>query len=257
MDNQKNNPITSLYVENFKVRSYEIDSRGQASIQSVCRYLGEIAGNHAHRLGASVTVLRSKRLTWVLSRLHVQMKKYPNWGESIRIETWPSGRENLFGLRDFNIFSGKGEHIGAATTSWMVIDLTRKKPIPLPDFIAQIPIPKRPRAIDDPFEKLAGLENITTSKAFNVRLSDLDTNQHVNFVNYIEWAIETVPAATWKDFRLEGLQVSYRAESRFNDRIISEAQEIDQKNQRTYLHHLRKEKNNTETAVLKTTWVSR
>ena len=159
-------------------------------------------------------------------------------------------------MRDFLIYIQE-ELIGAATTSWMVIDLARKKPTALPDFIMRIPIPERPRAIDDPFEKLPGLDVVTLSKAFNVRLSDLDTNQHVNFVNYIEWALETVPSETWKNFKLEGLEVSYRAESKFGDRIISEAQEIDQKNQRIYIHCLRKETDNTEAAVLKTVWVSR
>jgi acyl-ACP thioesterase len=256
MNDLKNNEAKNIHVEVFKVRSYEIDSRGQTSIQSICRYLGEIAGNHANELGASVGVLRSKGLTWVLSRLHVRMKKYPFWGEPIKIETWPSGRENLFALRDFLIYVQE-ELIGAATTSWMVIDLARKKPTALPDFIIRISIPQRPRAIADPFKKLPGLDEVTSTKAFNVRLSDLDTNQHVNFVNYIEWAVETVPAETWKNFRLEGVEISYRAESRFGDRIISEAQEIDQKNQRIYLHSLRKEKDNTEAAVLKTAWVSR
>ena len=256
MNDLKNKAVKNIHVEVFKVRSYEIDSRGQTSIQSICRYLGEIAGNHATELGASVGDLRSKGLTWVLSRLHVRMKNYPYWGESIRIETWPSGRENLFALRDFLIYIQE-ELIGAATTSWMVIDLARKKPTALPDFIMRIPIPERPRAIDDPFEKLPGLDVVTLSKAFNVRLSDLDTNQHVNFVNYIEWALETVPSETWKNFKLEGLEVSYRAESKFGDRIISEAQEIDQKNQRIYIHCLRKETDNTEAAVLKTVWVSR
>jgi medium-chain acyl-[acyl-carrier-protein] hydrolase len=248
--------MKSIRKENFKVRSYEINSRGQASIQSICRYLGEIAGNHANELGASVGVLRSKGLTWVLSRLHVQMKKYPLWGDTIRIETWPSGQKNYFALRDFLIYD-RDELIGSATTSWMVIDLVKKKPVVLPDFIIRIPIPGRSRALDDSFEKLPVPDEITSCKAFNVRLSDLDTNQHVNFVNYIEWAIETVPAETWRDFRLEGLEVSYRAESRYGDRIISEAQEIKQDDRQIYLHCLHKEKDYLETAVLKTDWFPR
>ncbi|MBN1271836.1 MAG: hypothetical protein JXB26_06140 [Candidatus Aminicenantes bacterium] len=253
MTNQKKHSLEPVRVEDFCVRSYEIDSRGQVSIQSLCRYLGEIAGNHAEKLGASVGILRSKNLTWVLSRLHVRMKKYPYWGKSLTIETWPSGRENLYALRDFLIFSQE-ELIGTATTSWMVIDLARKKPVLLPEFVTAIPIPERPRAIDDPFEKLPGLKTIHSSRSFNVRLSDLDINQHVNFVNYIEWGVETVPTETWKDFRLEELEISYRAESRFGDRIISEAQEIDQQKRRIYLHRLQKEQDHRETAVLRTAW---
>lgn len=256
MDYGKEHSKNPIHAEIFKVRSYEIDSRGQASIQSVCRYLGEIAGIHAEKLGASVGILRSKKLTWVLSRLHVRIKKYPHWEEPVKIETWPSGRKNLYAIRDF-IISVREEHIGAATTSWMVVNLDKKRPVSLPEFIVQIPIPDRPRAVDDPFDKLPALETADYIRPFHVRLSDLDINQHVNFVNYIEWAVEAVPAETWNHFRLEELEISYRAESRYGDRIISEAQETVLENRRIYLHRLRKEKDDKEAAVLRTSWSRR
>jgi len=246
--------MDKIRTEDYYVRSYETDFRGKVSIQSVCRYLGEIAGNHAAELGASVETLWSKKLSWVLSRLHLHMQKYPRWREAVRIETWPSGREHLYALRDFRIFSGQGVLIGRATTSWMVLDLTRKKPVSLPDFVTKIPVPDIPRALDDPFQKMPKLENVDISQTFNVRLSDLDINQHVNFVNYIEWAVETVPAETRKDFRLEELEISYRAESKYGDRIISEVKQIEHESRQVYLHLLRKEADDKEAAVLRTDW---
>jgi acyl-ACP thioesterase len=82
-------------------------------------------------------------------------------------------------------------------------------------------------------------------------LSDLDLNQHVNFVNYVEWAEETAPAKTWKDFRLEEIETSYRAESKYGDRILSQIQHQIQDRQLVYLHRLHKEANNREVAVLR------
>jgi medium-chain acyl-[acyl-carrier-protein] hydrolase len=255
MADQKRDPKDAIHVENYIVRSYEIDSRGRVSIQSVCRYLGEIAGNHAAELGVSVEILLRKKLTWVLSRLHVRMQRYPFWREPVRIETWPSGKGKLYALRDFRIFSGKGEIIGTATTSWMIIDLARKRPASIPEFISKIPVPDVPRALDAPFEKLPELEKADFSKTFNVRLSDLDLNQHVNFVNYIEWAVEAVPAETWKDFKLEEIEISYRAESKYGDRIVSQVQQTRQEGRQTCLHRLHKEADKREVAVLRTGWI--
>jgi len=249
--------MNNIHEEIYSIRSYEIDFRGRISIQSICRYLGEAAGNHAAELGASVEAMWNKKMTWVISRLHLHMQKYPGWRETVRIETWPSGRENLFAIRDYRISSGQGEVIGNATTSWMVIDLARKKPVPLPDFVTQIPIPDVPRALYDPFEKLPDPGNADLNRTFEVRLSDLDINQHVNFVNYIEWAVETVPAETRNDFRLEELEVSYRAESRYGDRIISGIQRSGQGNRQVLLHRLLRESDRKEVAVLRTGWSPR
>ena len=82
-----------IHYEDFRVRSYETNVNGVASAQTICNYLQEVAGNHATKLGFGVDQLLKKNLTWMLSRLHVQFFRYPQWREIINIETWPSGKK--------------------------------------------------------------------------------------------------------------------------------------------------------------------
>jgi len=244
----------NTYDENFTIRAYEIDPKGKASIQTICNYLQEIAGNHARKLGVSVEILLKKNLTWVLSRLHVQIIKYPFWLETIKIKTWPSGVEGLFAIRDFLIFNQKDEIIGKATTSWMLMDIVRKKPIPMPDFVTNIRIPQTTRAIDDNFEKLPRLSKKNMERYFNVRLSDLDINQHVNNVSYIEWAVETIPMEILNKQSLCELEVSFRAESHYGNKVVSFSQQIAENNTNIFLHRLFRESDSKELAVAKTCW---
>ena len=249
------NNYNNIRKEQFQIRSYEIDPSGKVTIQSICNYLQEIASNHAYELGVSVHTLFKQKLTWVLSRLHLQMKAYLKWSEKITIETWPSGVNGLFAIRDFHIFSEQNELIGKATTSWMMLDLKKNRPITMPDFIQDIKLPDRPRAIDDKFKKLEIPHNYDFNKTFNVRLSDLDVNQHVNYVNYIEWAVETIPIDIWQNFRLDQLEVSFRAESKLGNQILSRAHQTKKSNQYIFLHKLSLESDNTELAILKTKWI--
>lgn len=241
--------------EVFQIRAYEIDSRGKASVQSLCNYFNEIAGNHAQALGVSIETLFAKKKTWILSRLHVNIKRYPIWREEIRIETWPSGVSGMYALRDFLIFDGQEQIIGKATTSWMMLDLIKRKPIVMPDFIKSIEIPKKERAINDKFDRLAKLKKIDDEKHFYVRLSDLDLNQHVNSVNYIEWAVETIPLKIWQKQCVSELEISFRAETNYGDRIISQTQHIEKKQKNIFLHKLLRESDQREVAILKTSWV--
>jgi len=237
--------------ERFRIRSYEMNAAGVASVQTICNYLQEIASLHAARLGVAVDVLFKKNLTWVLSRLHLKMDHYPTWGDEVIVETWPSGMKGLFATREFIVYDYRQNKIGLATTSWMILDLKKQKPIKMPDFIEAIDIPEYPRAIDDDFKKLPPLIRSDAEKQFNVRYSDLDINQHVNNVNFIEWAIESVPPEIFKKKRMTDLEIGFRAESRYGDRIIARTQvEKDR-----CLHNLLRQHDQREVALVRTRWV--
>lgn len=246
-----------VWQEDFKVRSYEMDREARASFQAISNYLMEAAANHAYQLKLSVAHLKERYLTWVLSRLHIRIDQYPLWQEKIWIETWPSKLEELYALRDFRIINNKDKVIGVATSSWMLIDIRTRRPIRMPDFMDGYANEEKGRALIDPFDKLPALQKIDYEKQFNVRLSDLDINQHVNFINYIEWAIETVPENVWKAYQLGYMQISFRAESNYGDRILSHCETGTDSDQKIFIHRLLKEGTETELTRLVTRWTSK
>ena len=205
---------------------------------------------HAAVLGFSVTDLFKRNLTWVLSRLHVQIKEYPPWGATIAIETWPSVMSGMFALREFVIRSDQQEIIGLATTSWMILDLRTKKAIEIPEFIRTARLQDAERAIADSFTKLPVPKETPFVRTFNVRRSDLDINQHVNNVNYIEWGIEAIPVEKLRGKRISGLEVSYRSESHYGDRIISRCAPDD--GDKGFLHIIERENDQRQVALART-----
>ena len=239
-----------IHQEKFTVRSYEMDVQGVASVPAICNYLQEVAGNHATELGVAVDHLFKKNMTWVLSRLHIQVFRFPFWREEIKIETWPSGRQRKYATRDFLIFDQKHNILVKATSSWMIIDLKTQKPIVMPEFMDEIRLPDRQRAIDDSFPKMTLPKNPNLEQKFDVRLGDLDINQHVNNVKYIEWALESVPLDIWKAKILASLEISFRAETKHGERIIIQTEQ----NEDIFLHRVISEDDQRDLAVLKSTW---
>ncbi|MGD9899935.1 MAG: acyl-[acyl-carrier-protein] thioesterase [Calditrichaceae bacterium] len=243
-----------IWHESFKVRAYEVDPTGRATIQSICNYFQETAGNHASDLGVSVDALIKKGLTWVLSRLHVQVTKYPFWRQELRLETWPSGLDHLYAIRDFKLFNEAGQLISIGTSSWMLLDIDARKPIRMPDFMKEIRKNSGGRALPDEFHKLPQMERTDHETLFNVRLSDLDMNQHVNNVNYIEWGLESVPTEFRDEHHLAGMEVSFRAESVYGDRVISRSEIRDEN---TLIHRLIREGDERELAQMRTKWIKK
>lgn len=243
-----------FFSDMFKVRAYEAGPDGRVNIQSVCNYLQDAASSHAFLMGVAVDRLQEKNLTWVLSRLHIKMDKYPFWMNKIRIDTWPAIKDKYYAIRDFRMFDGKGREIGVASSSWMMIDTIQRRSVALPAFMDEFQNKEAGRALDDPFEKLSEIKNAENEKYFNVRLADLDMNRHVNSVHYLSWGLETVPSEIWKDFKLTDVEINYRNECYYGDRIYSQIEKQIKSDSLVFIHQLFKEKDKKELTRLRTCW---
>jgi len=245
--------LDATYQKQFQIRSYEIDSRGKIKLATILNYLQEIASEHAARLGASVVDLFPANLTWGLSRYHLELFDYPSWGESIQINTWPSAMQNLFALREFEILNEKSERLAIATSSWMLLDFKKKQPVRPAEHLHKFPH-RTDRVIPDHFESIPAVKKVDIELPFRVRMSDLDLNQHVNHVSYIEWALETMPSDILKKCQPTKLEISFRGEAFYGDRVLSRTQILDDDEQPSFLHQIISEKGNKELTRLKTRW---
>src|SRR6266404_2033681 len=95
---------STLWSENFKIHSYEVDFKKQATLESLCRHFQEAAWSHAEELGVGYQRLQAANRIWVLSRLLVKVERPPRWGETVLIHTWPRAARSAFAMRDFEMF---------------------------------------------------------------------------------------------------------------------------------------------------------
>jgi acyl-ACP thioesterase len=243
-----------VWRETFRVRAYEIDPRGRVSLPNVCNYLQEVAGNHATALGWSVDQLLERGLTWVLSRLHVRLARFPAWREELAVTTWPAGVERVFAVREFELAGADGAAIGAATTGWLLLGSGGRRPLRPPAEIEEIARGAPPRVIPDRFGKLPEIAGDAAEKAFDVRFADLDINQHANNVSVILWLLEGVPEEVLLACRPHEMEVEFRAEGRLGDRVLSQV--AADPGERQFLHRLVRAGDGREMARARTLWVS-
>ncbi len=246
-----------FWKEIFKVRAYEAGPDMKATIHSICNYLQESAANHAVAMNVAMDTLKKMNLTWVLSRLHVRMTAFPYWNQQVTIETWPAVKQKFHAVRDFRLLIGDKE-IGTATSSWMLIDVKRRRSVPMPDFMNQFQNKEAGRTLDDPFESLPVIESKETlpARKFYVRMSDLDMNQHVNSVHYLAWALESVPAEIWKTAVVREVEINYRSECYYGDAVLSYSQVDENSSQDglVIIHQLIREKDGQEVTRVRSTW---
>ena len=213
----------------------------------------EAASRHAEALGVSIHQLLAENHTWLLSRLKISISDYPGWNDRIRVNTWPSGAQQLFALRDFELTDTNNRPFAKALSAWLVIDLQRHRPIRIGPVLERLKPIEGSRAMDGRLDKLPPLNHHTHESRFVVRFSDLDINQHVNNVKFVEWVIESLPPAVLNSMVLSELEINFLAEAFYGDQILAACSH--QKSDNTqFLHGLTRRQDNHELARARTKW---
>jgi len=246
--------IETFHQQDFQIRGYEVGPDGQVSLQSVFNYLVEAASNHSVKLGVSLADLFAQGQTWVLSRLHLQMDRFPTWPGKIRLETWPTGRQQLYALRDLRLSLVDGPQLGVACTSWMIIDLHTRRPTRIPDRYDEFVDPARGRTLPSEFQTLPRPERTDGEATFLVRLSDLDLNRHVYAAHYLNWGIESIPETVRQKCNLSELEVAYRAECVYGDEVVAYCQVTEDGSGYQIIHNLHHADTGKEFTRLVTRW---
>ena len=160
---------------------------------------------------------------WVLAFLRLRVHRYPDWHDTLTIETWPSGLDRLYATREFILSDERGE-CARATSAWLVIDTERRRPLRPPAELYDIDTPDRPPALNVDRTKMEVPDTTPVhERTFRVRYHDLDLNRHVNNVRYVEWATETLPAEWLDSHVLRDLTLEFRAETTAGDPVQATA----------------------------------
>lgn len=241
-----------LYETEFVVQPYETDQNNFARPVALLNYLQSAAGDHAALLGVAVSDLRKSGHTWVLSRIHLAMERYPRGGRSVRIRTWPSVRDRLFTVRDFELCDKEGMLIGRATTSWAVLNLRTRRPVRLVDVLPSYPL-NPARALNDTFATLPVSETTEYELQLPVLRGDLDINRHVNNTVYAGWALETIPAEIDSGCRLASIEIAFRAEAVYGDTVIARTAHGEESD--CFIHRIDSRNDGRELARIRTRWI--
>jgi acyl-ACP thioesterase len=246
-----------VWTARHAIRASEMDFRGHLSVRALCELLQEAAGNHAQALGVGVDQLIPQGWTWVLREWQFEMDTWPRWRDEVVIETWPSGLNEMVATRDFRLLGGDGRALGRATSRWMVVDFRRRRPVRMPDAVRAIRRPERAVLAADTLPRAAPDDPPGLAVDYRVRFSDLDINEHVNNVSYVEWVLETVPREVLRGATLAAMTIAFRAECRSEATVTVERRDDPERSapgRPAFLHRVLEKEGARELAAARSLW---
>ncbi len=202
------------YEETFLLRTCNCDFKGTWRPSDIFETMQEVSGMHSYLLGCERDVLIEKGIVWVLSRVEVQMEKYPFIGDRVTVETFPVKNRRWFFPRYFIFKDAQGNKLGHACSLWVLLDLNSRKMAPpdvvlsmIPDNSDLVPPMGLPSTVAE-----AGGEEIETIR--QPAYTDLDVNNHVNNARYMDWLSDALGAGVMGKKCLSSICINYDAEVR-------------------------------------------
>lgn len=244
------------YTEQIKIYNHYTNYKGRLFIKTLCDLFNDVAEVQTEMLGVDVDTLNKQGQTWMLHRLHIQVFKMPHKEEEVVVETWPSGVERLFALRDYRMMRRDGEVLVNATSEWMLIDLKRRRPLRQTDKVVAM-------STSHQIEKLSMAPLLQESermlkmkeeRQFTATFDNIDFNGHVTQASYMRWLTNSLPFDFLKNHILTEVEVVYEHEI-MPDSTIRSFYEMKQEGEEVkIIHQVKDESGEKLHCVAKSVW---
>ncbi|GMQ64834.1 acyl-[acyl-carrier-protein] thioesterase [Vallitalea maricola] len=210
--------MSKIGTESFRLGTYAVDFENRIKMSTIFNYMQECAINHAHSQSYGVKEMTEEGLFWILSRAYIDVLEYPKLGDTVTVKTWTKGTDKIFVLRDFKVYSSD-KVIANVTTNWVIVDWKKMRP-------------QRPKILNGTIENLENEHAVkeVPGKIFdvgnkehvfdkNISYCDIDINNHVNNVRYVEMVLDSFCEKYYLNQQPKILQINFLSQCKYGQTI--------------------------------------
>ena len=205
-----------MYSYETRIRYSELDEKGQLKIEALLDYFQDCSTFHSEDLGLGVAYLREHHMVWVMSSWQIVVERYPALGEYVTVGTAPYEFKGFLGYRNFLMSDREGNRLAYANTIWSLLDTETFRPVKPPAEMKEKYVLDPPLPMEYAARKIELPGEMQQREPVTVRAHHLDTNHHVNNVQYVKIAMEGLE----KDIAVRRLRAEYKKQSHLNDVLI-------------------------------------
>lgn len=210
------NPNLKEYKQSFYLSAGECNPQAEMPLTLLMNRIIEVATNHANTWGVGYARLIEDGQGWVLSRVTIEMKRYPCVDEWYTLTTWIEDYNRHFSQRNMEIADNDGNVIGYARTIWVVINLNTRESVDISKLsyiaanVTGHPCPIEPQSRLRPFQP-------TRTETYRFQYTDIDFNGHVNTVRYLEHIVNQFPWQYHRENFISRMEISFVKETYYGE----------------------------------------
>lgn len=203
-----------IYTQNFTVTLTDVGENNTITNKGFLRILQEIASIHSNTVGFGLNTAQKTGYFWMVLNWKLEVFSRPCWNSSLKVSTWCPDISHIYFYRDFEIFDDSGKLVAIASSKWILFDFVKHSVVRI-DKNLQVKYlkPVNRHVFEAKESKLLEPKNLEFMYKYVVARRDLDSNHHVNNLNYIDYAYEVLP----EDVDFNHLEVTYKHEAKLGD----------------------------------------
>ena len=212
-----------MFSTNYEIGVDNLDKNRIVTDKEIFRILENAFAKHSNSLKVGLEDIIKMGYTIVLLSWKLEINNRPKYKDKIKV----------------NIIND--DVAVKATSKWMLLDIKTFKPVMNLELIKkQNPIDKDVFETRD-IKRLKELDNYSKKLKYYIRKSDIDLNNHVHNLNYIDMALEVID-----DKYYSNIEIEYLKEIKYNDKISIMSEKINDK----YYIKIYNETNNVTSALI-------
>lgn len=209
------------FKKEYEVRLEDLGKGNAATDVAIMKMLEEIAERNSYEVGFGLENLAETNKAWLLLDWKVEIIKRPKYKENVSIETWSTKMERCYGYRDFEVYNKEKELIARGTSKWVMIDIEKRRPIRIneEDAAKYAVYDKGYSVFEDDIAKMDEMseDELKFVKKYEVQRRDIDVNQHMNNIAYLELAYEALPYDVYDENEFKNVRITYKKEVKYGD----------------------------------------
>ena len=214
----------------YTVGNRDVGNTKKATIKAMMKYLENIACVHSDMVGYGINTIEETGVVWILLDWKFKIIERPKYGQNIKVRTWSRKMEKCSAYRDFKVFDENENVLAIATTKWVLLDASTRKIQRIPEeFTAKYQSEPERNVFGEEIEKLHEIENEEICMQIKTRRTDIDINNHVNNLNYLDLAYEILPEEIYNS-DLKNVRITYKHQTEPGETVNVSYAKIENKN---------------------------
>lgn len=213
--------MNGIYKKEFELGINEVDKNNKMKLSTCLKLMQEIGALHSKEYGYCLDTEKSTHKAWVVLAWKLEIFNRPSWNQKIYASTWISKMDKIYFYRNFEMKDSEGNIIAKATSQWIMIDTVTKKIEKITEELLNLFIKLKVDGYEDTLKKpnlKFDVSNLEEIYDFVVQKRDLDTNNHMNNIVYLDLAMEGLDDEFCDS--ITNIEIYYKSECKVDEKIV-------------------------------------
>ncbi len=207
-----------IFTEKVKMGVKDIGKNDKIKNKAILEILENAGTYHSDLVGYGVLDIKTTKLSWILLDWQLKVIDRPKYGQTLTLNTWGKDMSKFFTYRDFEVFNEKGELCIIATSKWALMNIETGKLSRITDDIINRYKPEEKNVFSTKkMDKIEIPEIFESEYNYKVTRKDIDINQHMHNLNYLDLAYEALPEEIYNNRPYNNIRIIYKKEIKLGD----------------------------------------